>query len=169
MKGKIHQLTSLNSSIKLLIMKLKIGDTAPEINSLDQNGNPITLSQFSGKKKVILYFYPKDDTPGCTKEACNFRDNYALLKKKGFEVLGVSIDDAKKHTKFIEKYELPFSLIADTEKKVVEDYGVWGKKKFMGREYMGTNRVTFIIDKNGIIENIIEKVDTENSTAQILE
>jgi peroxiredoxin Q/BCP len=150
-------------------MKLKIGDKAPEINSVDQNGKPITLSQFSGKKKVILYFYPKDDTPGCTKEACNFRDNYALLKKKGFEVLGVSVDDAKKHTKFIEKYDLPFTLVADTEKKVVVDYGVWGKKKFMGREYMGTNRVTFVIDKNGIIENIIEKVDTENSTAQILE
>lgn len=149
-------------------MKLKVGDKAPAINSKDQNGNPITLEQFLGKK-VILYFYPKDDTPGCTKEACNFRDNYAVLKKKGYVVLGVSVDNEKKHQKFIEKYELPFTLIADTEKKVVEDYGVWGKKKFMGREYMGTNRVTFVIDKTGVIEKIIEKVDTENSTAQILE
>jgi peroxiredoxin Q/BCP len=149
-------------------MKLKVGDKAPAINSKDQNGNPITLEQFLGKK-VILYFYPKDDTPGCTKEACNFRDNYAVLKKKGYVVLGVSVDNEKKHQKFIEKYELPFTLISDTEKLVVEDYGVWGKKKFMGREYMGINRVTFVIDKNGFIEKIIDKVDTENSTAQILE
>jgi peroxiredoxin Q/BCP len=149
-------------------MKLKVGDKAPAVNSKDQNGNPITLEQFLGKK-VILYFYPKDDTPGCTKEACNFRDNYAVLKKKGYVVLGVSVDNEKKHQKFIEKYELPFTLIADTEKQVVEDYGVWGKKKFMGREYMGINRVTFVIDKNGVIEKIIDKVDTENSTAQILE
>lgn len=149
-------------------MKLKVGDKAPAINSKDQNGNPITLEQFLGKK-VILYFYPKDDTPGCTKEACNFRDNYAVLKKKGYVVLGVSVDNEKKHQKFIEKYELPFTLIADTEKQVVEDYGVWGKKKFMGREYMGINRVTFVLDKNGVIEKIIDKVDTENSTAQILE
>lgn len=149
-------------------MKLQVGDKAPAINSVDQNGNPISLEQFQGKK-VILYFYPKDDTPGCTKEACNFRDNHAALKKKGYVVLGVSIDSTKAHQKFIEKYDLPFPLISDSEKKVVEDYGVWGKKKFMGREYMGTNRVTFVIGKDGIIENIIEKVDTENSTAQILE
>ena len=149
-------------------MKLQVGDKAPAINSVDQNGSPISLEQFQGKQ-VILYFYPKDDTPGCTKEACNFRDNHAALKKKGYVVLGVSVDSTKAHQKFIEKYDLPFPLISDSEKKVVEDYGVWGKKKFMGREYMGTNRVTFVIGKDGIIENIIEKVDTENSTAQILE
>ena len=146
---------------------LQVGDVAPAFTSKDQHGNLISLSDFKGKK-VILYFYPKDDTPGCTKEACNFRDNYADLKKKGYEVLGVSVDSAKKHQKFIDKYELPFTLISDEEKQVVEAYGVWGKKKFMGREYMGTNRVTFVINEKGIIENIIDKVDNENATAQIL-
>lgn len=149
-------------------MTLKVGDKAPAINSVDQLGNPITLAQFKGKK-VILYFYPKDDTPGCTKEACSFRDNYSLLKEKGYEVLGVSVDSTKKHQKFIEKHELPFTLIADEEQKVVSDYGVWGLKKFMGREYMGTNRTTFVIDEKGKIERIIDKVDTTNSAAQILE
>jgi peroxiredoxin Q/BCP len=148
-------------------MKLKIGDKAPAIQAKDQNGNEITLEQFTGKK-IILYFYPKDDTPGCTKEACNFRDNYALLKKKGYVILGVSVDNEAKHQKFIKKYELPFSLIADTEQKVVNDYGVWGLKKFMGREYMGINRTTFVINEKGIVEKIIEKVDTENSTEQVL-
>lgn len=148
-------------------MKLKIGDKAPAIQAKDQNGNEITLEQFTGKK-IILYFYPKDDTPGCTKEACNFRDNYALLKKKGYVILGVSVDNEAKHQKFIKKYELPFSLIADTEQKVVNDYGVWGLKKFMGREYMGINRTTFVITEKGIVEKIIEKVDTENSTEQVL-
>jgi peroxiredoxin Q/BCP len=148
-------------------MTLKVGDKAPAIKSIDQDGNPISLAQFKGKK-VILYFYPKDDTPGCTKEACNFRDNYTLLKKKGYEVLGVSIDSIKKHQKFIAKYELPFTLIADEEQKVVNDYGVWGLKKFMGREYMGISRTTFVIDEKGKIEQIIEKVDTTNSTAQVL-
>jgi peroxiredoxin Q/BCP len=148
-------------------MKLKIGDKAPAIQAKDQNGNEITLEQFTGKR-IILYFYPKDDTPGCTKEACNFRDNYALLKKKGYVILGVSVDNEAKHQKFIKKYELPFSLIADTEQKVVNDYGVWGLKKFMGREYMGINRTTFVINEKGIVEKIIEKVDTENSTEQVL-
>jgi peroxiredoxin Q/BCP len=148
-------------------MKLKIGDKAPAIQAKDQNGNEITLEQFTGKR-IILYFYPKDDTPGCTKEACNFRDNYALLKKKGYVILGVSVDNEAKHQKFIKKYELPFSLIADTEQKVVNDYGVWGLKKFMGREYMGINRTTFVITEKGIVEKIIEKVDTENSTEQVL-
>jgi len=149
-------------------MNLKTGDKAPAIYSKDQNGNKITLEQYKGKK-VILYFYPKDNTPGCTKEACNFRDNYALLKKKGYEVLGVSVDDEKKHQKFIAKYELPFTLIADSEQKVVNDYGVWGWKKFMGKEYMGINRTTFLINETGIIEKIIDKVDTENSTEQLLQ
>ncbi len=149
-------------------MKLKVGDKAPAINAKDQNGNEITLAQFKGKK-VVLYFYPKDSTPGCTKEACNFRDNYKALQKKGYEVVGVSADSEKSHLKFIEKYELPFPLIADTDQKVVNDYGVWGLKKFMGREYMGINRTTFLIDEKGRIEKVIEKVDTENSTQQILQ
>ena len=148
-------------------MKLKVGDKAPAINAKDQNGNEISLAQFKGKK-VVLYFYPKDSTPGCTKEACNFRDNYKALQKKGYEVVGVSADSEKSHIKFIEKYELPFPLIADTDHKVVNDYGVWGLKKFMGREYMGINRTTFLIDEKGKIEKLIEKVDTENSTEQIL-
>lgn len=149
-------------------MKLKVGDKAPAINAKDQNGNEITLAQFKGKK-VVLYFYPKDSTPGCTKEACNFRDNYKALQEKGYEVVGVSADSEKSHLKFIEKYELPFPLIADTDQKVVNDYGVWGLKKFMGREYMGINRTTFLIDEKGRIEKVIEKVDTENSTQQILQ
>jgi len=148
--------------------KLKVGDKAPEINANDHNGKPYSLKNAKGKK-VILYFYPKDDTPGCTAEACNFRDNYAALQKKGFEVVGVSVDDEKKHNKFIDKYELPFTLIADTDKKVVEDYGVWGLKKFMGREYMGTSRVTFIIGEDGKIEHIIDMVETKNSTQQVLD
>ncbi len=147
---------------------LNIGDTAPEIDAVDQNGNKISLSNYKGKK-VVLYFYPKDNTPGCTMQACNLRDNYSTLQAKGYVVLGVSTDSEKSHQKFIEKFELPFPLIADTEKKVVEAYGVWGPKKFMGKEYMGTNRTTFVIDENGKIENIIEKVDTKNHTAQILE
>lgn len=152
---------------KTHMTSLKVGDKAPEITANDQTGTPFSLKKLAGKK-VILYFYPKDDTPGCTKEACNFRDNYSILKKKGLEVVGVSIDDEKKHNKFIDKYELPFTLIADTDKKVVEAYDVWGLKKFMGREYMGTHRVTFIIDEKGKIEHIIDKVDTDNSTQQVL-
>lgn len=163
----MRKLTRQNSCIKHKPMKFKVGDKAPAINAKDQNGNEITLAQFKGKK-VVLYFYPKDSTPGCTKEACNFRDNYKALQKKGYEVVGVSADSEKSHLKFIEKYELPFPLIADTDQKVVNDYGVWGLKKFMGREYMGINRTTFLIDEKGKIEKLIEKVDTENSTEQIL-
>jgi peroxiredoxin Q/BCP len=118
---------------------------------------------------LVLYFYPKDDTPGCTAESCNFRDNYSLLKKRGFEVVGVSVDEEKKHQKFIKKYDLPFTLISDTEKKVVEDYGVWAKKKFMGREYMGILRTTFIIDEKGYLEHVITNVDTANATQQVLD
>ena len=146
---------------------LVAGDKAPDFSAKDQSGNTVSLSDFKGKK-VVLYFYPKDDTPGCTKEACNFRDNFELLKKKGYVVLGVSVDSERSHKKFIEKYELPFTLISDTEKQVVNAYGVWGKKKFMGREYMGTARVTFVIDEKGIIEKVIDKVDTTDSTAQVL-
>ncbi|MCW3124953.1 MAG: alkyl hydroperoxide reductase/Thiol specific antioxidant/Mal allergen [Bacteroidetes bacterium] len=147
--------------------KLKVGTKAPAINSVDQNGEKITLAQFKGKK-VILYFYPADDTPTCTKEACNYRDNFAMLKKKGYVILGVSMDPPKKHQKFIKKYDLPFTLIADEDKKVIDAYDVWHLKKFMGREFMGIVRTTFLIDEKGFIEKIIEKVDSANATAQIL-
>lgn len=146
---------------------LKAGDKAPEINARDQDGKAISLKEFIGKK-VILYFYPKDDTPGCTAESCNLRDNYNSLGKKGYEVIGVSIDDEKSHTRFKKKYKLPFRLIADTDKKVVHDYGVWGKKKFMGREFEGIRRTTFVIDEKGKIEKIIREVDTADHTEQIL-
>ena len=149
------------------MITLKVGDKAPTINAIDQDGQKVTLTQFKGKK-VILYFYPQDDTPTCTKEACNYRDNYTMLKKKGYVVLGVSMDTAKKHQKFISKYELPFTLIADEDRKVIDAYGVWGLKKFMGREFMGIHRTTFLIDEKGFIEKIIEKVDSANATAQIL-
>lgn len=149
------------------MITLKVGDKAPAINSIDQNAQKITLTQFKGKK-VILYFYPQDDTPTCTKEACNYRDNYAMLKKKGYVVLGESMDTVKKHQKFISKYELPITLIADEDRKVIDDYGVWGLKKFMGREFMGIHRTTFLIDEKGFIEKIIEKVESANATGQIL-
>lgn len=147
--------------------KLNIGDKAPDFTAHDQNGNPVSLKQFKGKK-VVLYFYPKDDTPGCTKEACSFRDGYNELKNAGYEVLGVSVDSVQKHKKFEEKYALPFTLVSDEAKQIVEAYGVWGKKKFMGREYMGTNRVTFVIDEKGKITNIIDKVEVSNAAEQIL-
>jgi peroxiredoxin Q/BCP len=146
---------------------LQAGDKAPAIKSIDQDGNEITLKQYKGQK-VVLYFYPKDDTPTCTKEACNLRDNYKLLKKKGYVVLGVSNDSIKSHQKFIKKHDLPFSLIADEDKKIVEDYGVWQLKKFMGREYMGIVRTTFVIDEKGAIERVIDKVDSANAADQIL-
>ena len=147
--------------------KLKAGDTAPEINSVNQNGETISLSQFKGKK-IVLYFYPKDMTPGCTAQSCNLSENYVKLQKNGFEVLGVSCDSVERHQKFIEKYSLPFNLISDEEKKVVNDYGVWGLKKFMGKEYMGINRTTFIINESGIIDEIITKVNTKDHSTQIL-
>lgn len=146
---------------------LQIGDQAPEINSKDENGNPFSLSDYKGKK-VVLYFYPKDNTPGCTKQACNLSENYIELQKRGYEVVGVSADDEVKHQKFIAKYNLPFTLLADTEKVVINDYGVWGPKKFMGKEYEGINRTTFIIDEKGNIQDIIEKVKTKDHTSQIL-
>ncbi len=148
--------------------ELKAGDKAPSFTAKDQDGNTITLDQFKGKK-VILYFYPKDDTPGCTTEACDFRDNYQSLKAKGMEVLGISVDDEKSHQKFISKHNLPFTLLADTDKQIVEAYGVWGEKNMYGKKYMGTNRKTFIIDENGNIAHIINKVDTKNASQQVLE
>ena len=146
---------------------LKIGDKAPPINSIDQNGNKITLAEFEGKK-VLLYFYPKDMTPGCTVQSCNLRDNYKALLDKGYIVLGCSADSPARHIKFIEKYDLPFSLISDESKEVVNAYGVWGLKKFMGKEYMGISRTTFVIDEKGMIEEIIEKVKTKEHASQIL-
>lgn len=150
------------------MIELTEGLKAPDFQAKDQNGKNISLSDFSGKD-VILYFYPKDDTPGCTAEACSFRDNYQSLLKEGFEVLGVSIDDEKSHQKFINKYILPFSLIADTDKKIVEAYGVWVEKSMYGKKYMGVARKTFVIDKNGMIRKIIDKVDTKNSSGQVLD
>ena len=148
--------------------ELSEGQKAPQFTANDQNGKSVSLSNFAGKS-IILYFYPKDDTPGCTAEACSFRDNYESLLAEGFEVLGVSTDDEKSHLKFIGKYNLPFSLIADTEKKIVEAYGVWVEKNMYGKKYMGVSRKTFIIDKNGMIRKVIDKVDTKNSSAQVLE
>ena len=147
---------------------LKQGDKAPAFTSKDQDGKTVSLSQFKGQK-VVLYFYPKDSTPGCTAEACDFRDNYQGLKAKGIEVLGVSVDDEKSHQKFITKHSLPFTLLADTDKSIVEAYGVWGEKSMYGKTYMGTNRTTFIIDEEGTIAHIITKVDTKAPTAQILD
>lgn len=148
--------------------ELSEGQKAPDFTANDQNGKSVSLSDLTGKN-IILYFYPKDDTPGCTAEACSFRDNYETLLAEGFKVIGVSTDDEKSHLKFISKHNLPFSLIADTEKKIVEAYGVWVEKNMYGKKYMGVARKTFIIDKNGMIRKIIEKVDTKNSSAQVLE
>jgi|TARA_B100000768_G_scaffold17066_1_gene15608 peroxiredoxin Q/BCP len=148
--------------------KLQIGDKAPAINAIDQNTNSINLESLSGKK-VVLYFYPKDMTPGCTAQSCNLSDNYQLLQERGFEVIGVSCDSVKRHQKFIEKHNLPFNLISDEDQKVVNDYGVWQLKKFMGREYMGIVRTTFIIDEKGLISDIISKVNTKEHTTQIID
>lgn len=147
---------------------LEIGNKAPAIAAINQNGELITLNQFLGKK-VILYFYPKDNTPGCTTEACNLRDNYQSLLAQGFEVLGVSIDSEQSHQKFIAKYELPFNLLADADQKIVNDYGVWVEKNMYGKKYMGTARTTFVINEEGVIEHIIKKVDNKNASQQILD
>ena len=147
---------------------LKEGDNAPDFTGVDQNGNPVSLSDFKGKK-LILYFYPKDSTPSCTKEACNLRDNYELLKEKGFEILGVSPDSAKRHQNFINKHNLPFPLLVDEDLKTIKAYGVWGEKNFMGRKYMGVFRTTFVIDENGVIEKVITKVKVGDHAKQILE
>lgn len=148
-------------------MALKEGDKAPDFKSTDQDGNVVKLGDFKGKK-LVLYFYPKDMTPGCTAEACSLRDNYKALLKAGFEVLGISTDDEKRHQKFIEKEKLPFRLLADPDKTVHKKYGTWVEKSMYGRKYMGTARVTFIIDEKGVISEIIGKVDTKNHADQIL-
>ena len=147
---------------------LKKGDVAPQINSINQNGEKVSLDTLKGKK-VILYFYPKDMTPGCTVQSCNLRDNYNLLIESGYIVLGCSADSPARHLKFIDKYDLPFDLISDEEKEVLNDYGVWGLKKFMGKEYHGINRTTFVIDEDGIIDDVITKVKTKNHTQQIVD
>lgn len=146
---------------------LKEGDKAPDFRAINENEQVVSISDFQGKK-VILYFYPKDMTPGCTAESCNLGENYSTLQDKGFVVLGVSPDPAKKHQKFIDKYSLPFSLIADEDKEVIRSYGVWGPKKFMGKEYDGVHRTTFVIDENGFIEKIFTKVKTKDHSNQIL-
>lgn len=146
---------------------LKEGDQAPALSAKDQLGNTVSLNEYAGKK-VVLYFYPKDDTPGCTAEACNLRDNYDSLLQKGYEVIGVSPDSEKSHLKFIDKYKLQFRLIADTQNEVAKAYGVFGLKKFMGKEYMGVNRTTFLINEQGVIEKVISKVDTKNHSSQII-
>lgn len=148
-------------------MKLKEGDKAPDFTAVSQDGSMINLSQFKGRK-VVLYFYPKDDTPGCTAQACNIRDNFSVLQSKGIVVLGVSADEVKKHLKFSDKYKLPFPLLADPERHILEAYGVWGEKKFMGRTFDGIHRTTFLINEKQQIEHIIEKVVTKDHTAQIL-
>jgi peroxiredoxin Q/BCP len=148
-------------------MSLNKGDIAPDFSAKDQNGNLIQLKNFKGKT-VILYFYPKDDTPGCTKEACNFRDNYTMLIEKGMVVLGISADDEESHKKFSEKFNLPFPLLADVDRKIIENYGVWGEKNMYGKKSMGILRTTFVIDKEGKIQEIIKKVDTEAATEQII-
>jgi len=148
-------------------MSLEVGQMAPDFEAKIESGETIKLSDFKGKK-VILYFYPKDNTPGCTAQACNLRDNYGALQKAGYVVLGISSDSEKSHQKFIEKQSLPFSLIADEDKTVYELYGTWVEKSMYGRKYMGTARTTFVIDEEGKIEEIIEKVKTKDHTAQII-
>ncbi len=147
--------------------KLTEGSKAPTFTARNQSGAEVSLEDFKGKL-VVLYFYPKNDTPGCTVQACDFRDNYAALLAKGIEVLGVSVDEEKSHVKFIDKYSLPFTLLADTDHEIVNAYGVWVEKNMYGKKYMGTQRTTFIIDEHGNIAHIIKKVDTKNATAQVL-
>ena len=143
------------------------GEKAPDFKAQDQNGNLVSLKDFKGKK-VVLYFYPEDDTPTCTVEACNLRDNYKILEKKGLVILGVSPDDEKKHKKFEQKYHLPFTLLADPEKKIVDKYGVWGEKNLYGRKYMGLHRTTFLIDEKGIIKKIFRKPKSKIHSEEIL-
>lgn len=145
----------------------EIGKPAPAFTTNNQNGTAVSLNNFAGKK-LVLYFYPKDDTPGCTAEACSLRDNYESLIAQGYAIVGVSPDDEKKHTKFIAKYNLPFDLLADTDNAIALAYGVWVEKSMYGRKYMGIARTTFVINENGILEEIIEKVDTKNHAQQLL-
>jgi peroxiredoxin Q/BCP len=147
---------------------LKEGDKAPDFSAKDQDGNDINLADLKGQR-VVLYFYPKDDTPGCTKEACSFRDSDDVYREKDIRVLGVSTDSEKSHQKFISKFNLPFTLLADTDKKIVEDYGVWGEKSMYGKKYMGTNRKTFLIDEEGRIKKVFDKVNVSEHAGEVLE
>ena len=147
---------------------IEVGKKAPDFSLKDQDGKTHKLSDYRGKP-VVLYFYPKDDTPGCTKEACSFRDSFAEFKKAGIEVLGVSVDDEKSHAKFRQKYNLPFTLLSDTEKQVVEKYGVWVEKNNYGKKYWGTARITFLIDKNGTVIHVFEKVKPEDHAKEVFE
>jgi peroxiredoxin Q/BCP len=146
---------------------LKVGDKAPNFSGLDQNGTSHKLTDYTGKK-LVVFFYPKASTPGCTAEACDLRDNYARFQSNNYALLGVSADNAKTQLKFVEKYDLPFPLLADEDKSVIQDFGVWGPKKFMGKEYDGIHRTTFVIDESGIIEDVISEVKTKAHAAQIL-
>src|SRR5690554_1578143 len=145
---------------------LKVGDKAPAITAKDQHGQTVSLSDFKGKK-IILYFYLKDNTPGCTTEACNFRDNYQSLQADGFEVIGVSVNSERSHRNFASKYHLPFTLLVDTDQRIVNDYGVWAQKKLFGRKYMGTLRMKFVIDEAGVISHIIDNVDNKRASQQV--
>ena len=147
---------------------LKVGDKVPNFTSIDQDGNTIQFNEYQGKK-LVVFFYPKASTPGCTVEACNLRDNFELLKEKGFELLGVSADNQKRQTNFRNKYNFPFPLLADENKEVINTFGVWGLKKFMGREYDGIHRKTFLIDEKGFVMRVIDKVKTKSHASQILE
>ena len=146
---------------------LKVGDKAPNFSGLDQNGTSHKLTDYTGKK-LVVFFYPKASKPGCTAEACDLRDNYARFQSNNYALLGVSADNAKAQLKFVEKYDLPFPLLADEDKSVIQAFGVWGPKKFMGKEYDGIHRTTFVIDENGIIEHVISEVKTKEHAAQIL-
>ena len=157
----------LTDRISKSVANLKEGDKAPDFTVPDAEGNVVKLKDLRGKK-VVLYFYPKDDTPGCTREACAFRDSFSKFKKRGIEVLGVSLDSEKSHQKFTKKFDLPFRLLADTDRAVSESYGTYGKKKFMGREYMGVNRMTFLIDEKGKIKKIYEKVKPDDHAEEVL-
>ena len=168
--GRHDAAARLTRTVKIDMAKpelLEPGTPAPDFKVKDQAGKDVSLTDFRGKK-VVMYFYPKDNTPGCTKEACNLRDNHEMLNEKGFVVLGVSIDSEKSHQKFIEKYDLPFALLADTEKEIVTKYKAWGEKSMYGRTYEGIYRVTYIIDENGNIEHVIPKVKTGEHTAQVM-
>ena len=147
---------------------LKVGDTVPNFSSIDDQGQTVSLADYKGKK-LIVFFYPKASTPGCTAEACNLRDNYVVLKEKGYALLGVSADSVKRQQSFKNKYEFPFPLLADEDKNVINAFGVWGPKKFMGKEYDGIHRMTFIVDENGVVAHVISKVKTKDHAAQILE
>ena len=147
---------------------IKEGDAAPDFTARDAEGNEVNLSDLRGQK-VVLYFYPKDDTPGCTREACSFRDGFAEFKRRGIEVLGVSTDDERSHREFAEKYGLPFQLLADTDHRVADLYGVYGERQFMGRKYMGVNRKTFLIDERGRISKVFDKVKVDEHADEVLQ